>query len=429
MFVYVLNKDGQPLMPTSRFGKVRRLLKSKQAKVIKRCPFTIQLLYETTNFIQETTLGVDTGSKYAGFAVYSNNKILYQSQIELRDDIKSKMEHRRGSRRFRRSRKTRYRKPRFLNRKNSTRLNRLPPSIKSKVNSHIKEIEYVKSIIPITNLVLEVAQFDTHLLKNPMLANENIKHWGYQKGTNYGFANTKAYIISSDNYTCQCCKTKKGTLHVHHIIYRSQGGSDDINNLITLCERCHKSLHKGKLKEFEAKLTGKKKTTLRYASQMSVVRSQLLKNYSEAIETYGYITKENRQNLGLPKDHYIDACVIASQGQPLQENNLVYYKKCVSKGDYQLSKGISGQQVIPTGKICGFRKFDKINYLGNEYFIKGRMSSGFAILMNVFGEKIDFSSMPKGWKTPKLYNCKRISVRSSVLCISQRIIPSIAYMN
>lgn len=157
MFVYVLDNDGQPLMPTSRFGKVRRLLKSKQAKVVKRCPFTIQLLYKTTDFTQEATLGVDTGSKHAGFAVYSKDKILYQSQIELRDDIKSKMENRRKARRFRRNRKTRYRKLRFQNRRNSIKLDRLPPSIKSKVNSHIKEIEYIKSILPITNLVLEVA--------------------------------------------------------------------------------------------------------------------------------------------------------------------------------------------------------------------------------------------------------------------------------
>lgn len=425
MFVYVLNKDGQALMPTSRFGKVRRLLKSKQAKVIKRCPFTIRLLYKTTDFVQEATLGVDTGSKRAGFAVHSKGKILYQSQVELRDDIKFKMDKRRRTRQLRRSRKTRYRKPRFLNRKNLIKLGRLPPSIKSKVNSHIKEIEYIKSILPITKLVLEVAQFDTHLLKNPMLVNKKVKHWGYQKGINYGFTNTKAYVLSRDNYTCQHCKTKKGTLHVHHIVYRSNGGSDEESNLITLCKDCHTKLHKGELTNFESKLAGKKKTNLRYASQMSVVRSQLLKYYSKAIETYGYVTKENRQKLGLPKDHYIDACVIASQGLSFQKNNLIYYKKCVSKGDYRLSRGIRGQQKMPTGKICGFRKFDKVNYLGNYYFIKGRRSRGDAVLMDVFGNKVDFSGQPRGFKTPKLSNCKRINARNG-LCISQKIIPSIA---
>lgn len=208
--VYVISKDGQPLMPTERSGKVYRLLKNQQAKVVRRCPFTIQLLYEPqTEVVQEVVLGQDTGSKYVGTACIGNNKVLYQSQIELRDDIKSKMDNRRGSRRFRRSRKTRYRKPRFLNRKNSTKIDRLPPSIRSKINSHIKELEFCHKILPISKEVLEVAQFDTHLLKNPMLASEKIKHWGYQKCTLYSYDNIKAYILTRDNYTCQCCKTKK----------------------------------------------------------------------------------------------------------------------------------------------------------------------------------------------------------------------------
>ena len=119
MFVYVLDKNGQPLMPTSRFGKVRRLLRDKKAKVVKSCPFTIRLLYEPeTKIVQDIILGVDTGSKYVGVACVGNDKVLYQSQVELRDDIKKKMDSRRMYRRCRRQRKTRYRKCRFLNRGN-----------------------------------------------------------------------------------------------------------------------------------------------------------------------------------------------------------------------------------------------------------------------------------------------------------------------
>ena len=121
MFVYVISKTGQPLMPTQRFGKVRRLLKNKQAKVIRRCPFTIKLLYEPeTEIVQEVILGQDTGSKHVGTACIGNDKILYQSQVQLRTDIKKKMDDRRSFRRSKRNRKTRYRKPRFLNRANST---------------------------------------------------------------------------------------------------------------------------------------------------------------------------------------------------------------------------------------------------------------------------------------------------------------------
>ena len=158
MFVYVISKDGQPLMPTSRFGKVRRLLKNKKAKVVSRCPFTIKLLYEPESLVvQEIVLGQDTGSKHVGTACVADNKVLYQSEITLRDDIKKKMESRRIFRRNRRQRKTRYRKHRILNRANSTKKDRLPPSVRNKVQSHVDEIEFCKKILPVSKIVLEAS--------------------------------------------------------------------------------------------------------------------------------------------------------------------------------------------------------------------------------------------------------------------------------
>ena len=423
MFVYIISKNGQPLMPTKRFGKVRRLLKSKHAKVVRRCPFTIQLLYELeTAVVQEVVLGQDTGSKHIGTACVANSEVLYQSQVKLRTDIKSKMDSRRQARRFRRNRKTRYRKARFLNRKNSTKIDRLPPSVRHKVQAHIDEIEFCKSILPVSKVVLEVSQFDTHLMKNPALVSEKVRHWAYQKGFNYEFSSRREAVLHRDSYTCQCCGKKNTRLEVHHIIYRSQGGTDDEINLITLCEDCHNKVHNGVI------ILNKKpkKMTLKHATHMNIIRSQLLKAYPGAVETFGFVTKENRNHFSLHKEHYIDACVIASGGKEFMPNDEIFYKRRVSKGDYQLTKGARGEQSIPTGKILGFRKFDKVEYLGQGYFIKGRMSSGYVVLMDIFNNKIDFSHMPKGRKTPKLSNCKRISSRNSTLCISQKIIVSIA---
>ena len=421
---YVISKNGQPLMPTKRSGKVYRLLKSKQAKVVRRCPFTIKLLYEPESLVvQEVVLGQDTGSKHIGTACVSNDNVLYQSNVEIRNNIKSKMDSRRQARRFRRNRKTRYRQSRFLNRKNSIKLNRLPPSVKHKVQAHIDEIEFCKKILPISKIVFEVSQFDTHLMKNPNLISERAKHWGYQKGFNYGWSSRREAILNRDNYTCQICGKTHIRLEVHHIVFRSQGGTDDENNLITLCKECHSAIHDGKIN-----LTKKpKKTNLKYATHMSIIRSQLLKVYPEAIETFDFVTKTNRENINLPKDHYIDACIIASGGKLFEFNDIIYQKRRVSKGDYQLTKGIRGQQKIPTGKIQGFRKFDKVRYLGKEYFIKGRQSNGFVVLMDIFNNKIDFSYMPRGYKTPKLSNLERISSRSSCICISQKIISSTVY--
>ena len=416
VMVYVIGQNGQPLMPTNRHGKVKHLLKSGKAKVVKRCPFTIKLLYSNTNYTQNLTLGVDTGSGTIGTAVTKDNgEVVYMSKVIVRNDITDKMIQRVKYRRNRRNRKTRYRKPRFLNRRNSIKTNRFSPTMVSKFHSHIKEIEYTKSIFPITTLVLETGRFDTHLMKNPSLANEKIRHWGYQKGINYSFENTKAMVLNRDGYKCQCCKGKHkdSKLEVHHIIFRSEGGSDEAENLITLCHTCHKALHDGKIKpDFK----GKKKGHLKYATQMNSIRCQLLKHYPDAIETFGMVTKANRLSLGIEKDHHLDACVIANGGNPVKLlTDTVYIKKSVAKGDRQKTKGIRSEQSIMTGKIQGFRKFDKVKYLGKEYFIKGRMSTGYAILMDIEGNKIDFSSMPKGMKTPKLCNCIRVTARDSVL--------------
>lgn len=424
MKVYVISSEGHPLMPCEPVI-ARLLLKSKRAKVIRREPFTIKLSYETTSYVQKLTLGVDTGSGTIGTAVADEEgNVLYMSEVQVRNDISKKMTQRAKYRRNRRNRKTRYRKARWMNRKNSIRKDRFSPTMASKLHSHVKEIEYIKSILPIMKIVLETGQFDTHLMKNPSLANPKIRHWGYQKGPNYGFENTKAMVLNRDNYTCQYChgKHKDSHLEVHHIVFRSQGGSDESENLITLCHTCHKALHDGKI---HPNLKGKVKGTLKYATQMNSIRKQLLQIYSEAIETFGYITKANRLKLGVNKEHCYDACVIATQGKTFQVKTVLFQKKCVPDGDFQKTKGVRSEQKISTGKMQGFRKFDKVKYLGKEYFIKGRMASGYAVLMDIFGNKIDFSSMPKGFKTPKMKNMTRVQARSSWTTTSVVDIPSI----
>lgn len=178
----------------------------------------------------------------------------------------------------------------------------------SKIDSHLKETEFASALLPVTHLILETANFDPHALKNPQVL---IHKWLYQKGVNYGYANTRAYVLDRDKHTCQHCKgkSKDKRLDVHHIIFREHGGSDEPENLLTLCRTCHKRLHAGKIK---LKLSGKKKGQLRHATQMNIIRVQLLKRLA-CEETFGFITKEHRQLLGLPKEHCLDAVVIAGR--------------------------------------------------------------------------------------------------------------------
>jgi hypothetical protein len=411
MLVYVLNWKGEPLMPCQPVV-ARLLLKDGRAKAVRRCPFTIQLLQSAEEYRQPLTLGIDTGSTKLGSAVVSGNgDVVYLSEVEVRNDVTKKMQVRAMYRRNRRNRKTRYRKPRFLNRRNSTKPDRLSPTLRSKLDSHLREIRFVQSILPISNLVMETGTFDPHALKNPAVLQN---HKLYQQGTNFGFANTKAYVLDRDQYTCQSChgKSKNSRLHVHHIIFRRNGGSDEESNLITLCETCHTALHQGKI---SLKKSGKKKGNLKHATQMNVLCPQLLK-ITGGQETFGYITKEIRQHWLLPKQHYFDAVAIASQGCPVQfRTGQVLLKKCVADGDYQLAKGRRGEQRLEVGKMGGFRKFDQVLYQGQRYFIKGRMSSGYAILMDIHGTKADLKPIPQFAKM------KRLAARKSWMMTTRNI--------
>lgn len=415
LMAYVVNKDGSPLMPCTSVI-ARLLLKQGKAKCIRKVPFTIKLSYQTTNYARDITLGVDTGSGTIGSsAIKDNGDVIYMSQIEIRNDISDKLKQRSKYRRNRRNRETRYRKVRGLNRKNSIKKDRFSPTMTSKIKSHVKEIKFVKTILPISKVILETATFDPHALKNPAVLNNK---WLYQKGINYGFANTKAYVLDRDNHTCQHCKgkSKDSKLEVHHIVFRRNGGSDESSNLITLCKTHHDDLHSGNI----TLKGGKTKGHLKHATQMNSIRVQLLSLLPSAEETFGFVTKEHRQLLNLPKEHHMDAVVIASQGNAVNfKTNVILFKRCICDGDYQQSKGVRSEQRIPTGKIQGFRKFDKVKYLGSEYFIKGRMSTGYAILMDSKGIKVTLKPIPKFSKM------ERIQARKSWI-ISQEIIQSIS---
>ena len=128
----------------------------------------------------------------------------------------------------------------------------------SKIEAHLREIRFVQSLLPITSIVLEAGAFDPHALKNPEVLHNK---WLYQQGSTYGFANTKASVVARDNSPCQHCKgkSKEKRLEVHHIVFRSQNGSEEEANLLTLCKTCHDALHAGTI---TLKRTGKKKGML-----------------------------------------------------------------------------------------------------------------------------------------------------------------------
>ena len=381
MLVYVLNKDGKPLMPTSRHNKVAYLLKHNLAKVVKRTPFTIQLSYDSKGYIQPIALGIDAGSKFIGVSATTEKKVLFEAEVKLRTDIVENLSTRREVRRARRNRKTRYGKPRFDNRVSKQKL---APSIRQKIQTHFSVIALIHRILPITKIVVETAQFDIQKIKNPEISSIE-----YQQGEQLGFWNVREYVLARDNHTCQHCKGKNLILNVHHIESRKVGG-DSPNNLITLCEDCHKKYHRG-----EIKLKIKRGASFKDSAFMSIMRPFLLKElklkYPRVQNTYGYLTKHTRIQNSLPKEHYVDARCIS--GNPLAEPISLYRLIKNRKHNRQIHKftvlkgGIRKLNQSPF-EVFGFRLNDKVLYKGKICFITGRRLSGSFALKDIDGVSV-----------------------------------------
>lgn len=391
MRVFVINMHGEPLMPCSP-RKARLLLKEGKAKVVQREPFTIQLLHGSAGYKQEITIGVDTGHSNVGVSVLTNSEELFSSVFVMRNGISKSLTERSMYRVSRRGR-LRYRQPRFNNRSASTKKGRLAPSIEWKVDAHKRIINFYQSRLPKSRLILETGSFDAQKMQNPSITNEM-----YKKGKMYDFANTKAYVLQRDNHTCQC--SKKGCtdrLEVHHIKFRSQGGSDNPDNLITLCSKHHKELHDGKIT-----LNVNKHKSLKSATAMNVIRKRLLEYYPNAVETFGYITKENRQVIDLQKSHENDAFVIAG-GEKQQRVKTTEYK---FKQANNRAIGINRKGHPPTARKVRYpiQSGDIVRYENNNYISKGNLNKGNSILIEINGEKKGVSHK----KVELVYNRKNI---------------------
>ena len=379
-------------MPTENYAKVRILLKNKKAKMIKRYPFTIQLAYDSTNYTQDITLGVDAGSKHIGLSATTKDKVLFESDVELRNDIVDLLSTRRQNRRTRRNHKTRYRKPRFNNRRRGKGW--LAPSVQNKVDTHLTVIRRVHEILPITKIIVEVASFDIQKIKNPTISGSE-----YQQGEQLDFWNVREYVLFRDGHTCQCCKgkSKDKILNVHHIESRHTGGNAP-NNLITLCETCHTGFHKGTVK---LPKTIKRGMSFRDATFMGIMRwyfyNKLKEIYKNVELTYGYITKNTRIENGLYKDHYIDARCISGNPLAVSDGNIYYQKKirCHNRQIHKstILKGGIRKRNQAEYEIKGFRLFDTIKYKGNKYIIFGRRNSGFFDIRTLDGKKVNNGSV------------------------------------
>lgn len=384
--IYVRSKDGKALMPSERGGRIGYLLRHGKAHVVSRVPFVVQLDYESTTYTQEVSLGIDAGSKHIGVSASSEKKELLTAQVELRNDVVNLLSTRRELRRTRRNRKTRYRKVRFDNRKKKDGW--LAPSVKQKVESHLKVIRLVRKLLPITKTTIEVAQFDAQKIKRPDIQGEE-----YQQGEQMGFWNVREYVLARDGHRCVHCKgkSKDHILNVHHLESRKTGGNSP-SNLVTLCETCHKAYHRG---EFELKI--KRGNSLRDAAVMNIMRWVVYERAKEEFEnvhlTYGYVTKHTRIENGIAKTHAADAFCIAKNVHAMRLSSF-FMCRCVPRHTRVLhvanpKKGGIRRSTIASHKIgkSRFQRFDMVRWRGKECFIFGS-TLGNVVLRKIDGVKV-----------------------------------------
>ncbi len=404
--VYVLSKTGQPIMPTENHAKVRLLLKSGKATVVKRTPFTIRLTGTSKTFVQEVTLGVDAGSKHVGLSATTAKKELLSAELRPRNDVVELLSFRREMRHSRRNRTTRYREPRFNNRVHSKNKGWLAPSVEVKIWNHIQAIKLVVKLLPLATICVETAEFDLQRLKAMEQGKPLPVGTDYQFGEQYDHYNTRQYVLHRDGYKCACCGAKatskkevrfhvdKVKLNIHHIESRKMGG-DAPDNLITLCEKCHKLHHTGKLDIPEKK---RKLRSTRDAAFMGIMRKTLIQRLKKMFptikvcETYGYITKYWRERKNIEKTHISDAFVVAKNFDatrlkkylliiPKRQHNRQIHKCKINKG------GVRKLNQTPKF-VFGYQLFDRVLCKGQEGFVFGRRSSGGFDIRKLNGEKI-----------------------------------------
>ena len=306
MTVFVINANDERMMPTARVGHVRHLLKDGKAKIINRHPFTIKLTYKTTNYTQPIELCIDTGYSHIGVSVKSEKREYLARQYDLLSDEKQRHDNQRKYRRTRRNR-LRYRKKRFNNR--AIPKGWLAPSLKHKAECHIDLIKRIYNNCPISNIYLELGQFDTQLLEALNMGKE-VDH---QHGERYGIATLREAVFQRDNYICLFCGKglKDGViLHAHHVYFWKGRHGNRLSELATCCYKCHTpSNHKpgGKLYGYDKKM--KQYTGAAFMNSVKwYIYNQVKAFASSSVHiTYGAATKVARSDLKLDKSHINDA--------------------------------------------------------------------------------------------------------------------------
>jgi 5-methylcytosine-specific restriction endonuclease McrA len=325
MLVFVVDAEKKPLSPCHS-AVARKLLATGKAAVLRRYPFTIILRRDTElPVVRPLRLKIDPGSKVTGITIVDDatGTVVFAAEVAHRGQkIRAAVSDRRALRRARRNRKTRYRKPRFDDRRR--RKGWLPPSIKSRVANIETWVSRLCRFAPIGAISLELVRFDTQAMQNPEISGVE-----YQQGELAGYE-VREYLLEKWQRRCAYCGAESVPLQIEHIVAKDRGGSNRVSNLTLACQKCNRTKNNRPVEEFLAnkpevleRILEQAKTPLKDAAVVNAARWELFRRLKETalpLETgTGGRTKFNRTRLGLPKTHWLDAaCVGASTPETLK---------------------------------------------------------------------------------------------------------------
>ena len=341
--VFVLDKSKKPLDMISN-AEARILIRKKLAVIHKVYPFTIRLRDNSCGSQDRAyTAKVDPGSRHTGIAIVDDrDQVVMLAELEHRGHIiKKNLDSRRMIRRNRRNRKTRYRPARFLNRTKPKGW--LAPSIKSRADNVVNFIKKYKKLLNINKVMIENVSFDVA----QMTSNTKLCGSGYQQGLLYQ-KELRNFIFSRSGGKCVYCGAK--ATEIDHVIPKAKGGTNSSYNLVASCRACNKKKSNKTLKEF-GKIMNKDYSHLKPkrlpkdAAIVQIARNYMVKEITKLVSnttTYdAWLTKYNRDSLGLPKQHYYDA---------LSVGNVANYKFLTDKILIISAKGRGSRQMCSMNK-------------------------------------------------------------------------------
>lgn len=392
----MLDANNNRLAPTKEI-KAWYMIRKNKAKLISKYPMVIQLIRTIPPdkiCKDEIRLGIDDGGLHTGVALVqkcqTKNKVLFKGTIEQRNDVKRLMCIRKGYRKYHRANK-RYRKERFNNRSSAKRKNRIAPSILQKRQATMRVIQHLNKWINIKSYWLEDVCIDIRVLTYGYLPYK----WQYQKSNRLD-ENIRRAVILRDGCKCMECGKTNVKLEVHHIKPHRLNGSNTLNNLITLCSKCHQKtegVEEQYMQHYFEMLNTNDDKNLNYANHVMIGKKWLREQLSSLGDLYltnGGETANKRIDWNIKKSHSNDAVCITD----LKPDT-------IDIRDW-LIKPMRRQSKATTDNVLGIKHKDLVRYT----YMNGDTYCGYVTALFPKQNAINFKSHTKHCKKVNAKKCK-----------------------